>query len=157
MESGNSSFDWNKWGLRGASSIGKSGIQESADPTMQSIGDVASYTSTGAALGGPAGAVVGAGVGVVKSVFNVADARKARRAARRAKEQRSRRLDSMRKQEIAFRKKELAAARENKAYNRQQDINSQRMNSAKMQYSKLQNMMGDNKEFRRYMIENGYA
>jgi hypothetical protein len=158
--SGNSTFDFKKWqgyGRDGMKAMEASGLQEEQDPTMQSIGDIGSYTSTGAAIGGPWGAVVGAGVGVIKSAFNYADARKARRAKRRAEQKRNRRINAMRQQELDFRKKELAAERENRRYNRMQDVNNQRLSAAQMQYNKLQNMMGNNSEFRRYMIQKGYA
>jgi len=148
---------WKMGGRDSLRAINKTGIQESSDPTMQSIGDIASYTSAGAAIGGPYGAIGGASIGVIKSAFNYADSRKKERELKRAKQKKERRMNAMRQQEMGFRKKELAASRDNKRYNRQQDIDNQRINGANAQYQKLQTMMGNNQEFRRYMIENGYA
>lgn len=132
------------------------GIQESNDPTMQSIGDIASYTSTGAAVAGPMGAVAGAGLGVIKTAINFADDRKARRAARKAAERKERRLNKLREQELAFRKKELTAEREGKRYSRQQDIATQRENSAQNMLNKLNDMLSNSKDLRQDFIERGY-
>ena len=149
-------FDWEKWGSRGLNK-NTAAMQQSGDATTQSIGDIVSFASTGATLGGAQGAAVGTGIGVIKSALNISAGRKAARETRRAKQRQDRRIESLRKEELNYRKKELQADREGTRYNREQDIELSRQNSAANVMNKLNGLMSDNASFRQSMIEKGYA
>jgi hypothetical protein len=147
---------WKKWGQIASPAIQETGLQGSQDPTMQSIGDVASFTAAGAQMGGPAGAAIGAGIGVVKSAINFNNARKARREARRAKERQDRRLNMLRKSELNMREREMRAEREGRAFSRRQAIEDDRRAQADKMMGNFNSMLRDNADLRRSLIEQGY-
>ena len=151
-----SNKDWKKWGNIAAPAIQESNIQNSSNPTVQSIGDVASFTATGAQIGCVPGAAIGAGVGVIKSAINFHNSRKARRELRRAKEQKERILNMLRKSELNMREREMRAEREGNAFTRRQAIENDRRNQANSMMGNFNSMLSDNANLRKSLIEQGY-
>ena len=150
-------FDWEKWGTRGSKLKSVQKMQDSPDLMNQSMGDITSYASTGAALGGPWGAATGAGVGVIKSALALSSSNKAEREARRAKQRQNRRIESLRKEELNYRKKELQAETEGRRYSRAQDLETSRQNSAQKMLDRMNTMVNNNADLRSNLVEKGYA
>lgn len=157
LERQNNLKSWTSGGDKAATAIAASGLQDSSNLYVSGAANIGSMAATGASLGGPVGAGIGAGIGVITTAIQFSDRKKARREARRKQERRDKLLAAQRQDELNFRKRSLAAEREKRAYSREQDIESSRLQAHQSAYAKFTDMLNRNSAFKSSMIEKGYA
>lgn len=123
---------------------------------MSALGDVGIGALTGGAYGGPAGAVAGGTVGVLKSALSWYGQEKARRAQKRAADRAIKREEKRYKQQLAMQQQQIAMQKQGFDFNKDQYYTQMRVGAAENNYSKLMSMVNRNTNLRQFMVQKGY-